>query len=486
MFKLILILPIIFLSSFSFANTDHDHDHMKAPEIQLVTSDNQNKPTMMRSTSVKLLETQIGITGDHGQGRFFLEESTEVEKLVNQGFTMLNMFQWTDAFRSFNTALEINPKSVESYIGRAFASISIDPSQHYYLIITNNFLKINKDVLTKEQKAWANLLLSIMTRGDLDENPLATPKAYQSLLEDDPTNIEVSVFANWVSDTYNTSLLKKVLDIDSSNAGATHYLLHLGEGINDHDTALFYGEKLSKLTLGSGHGQHMYGHALPHFNRWNEADKQFSIAHDIHTKWAKTNNVHPSEDWHYTHNLDLWSVTKMVLEPSKAIQILEELEPYYDGYALDLLDLRIILGTDAKVESDIITSYEERSDYWKNFVISSRKLHTLINQPEEFDSNKNILFAGLDWENSTKDNTLYLSIILIESSVTGDKETQKRAVQYVTTYLADEFERGGFDGWRKSVLETLIYKKVFEVYGLNEALNAVNEKVINVYMNPVD
>ncbi|MGH1468593.1 MAG: tetratricopeptide repeat protein [Bdellovibrionales bacterium] len=481
--RIILTSVLLSVSTVSFAHSDH----MKPKEIQIVEESAQNKPEQMGASSVALLETTMELTGgDHGQGRYFSEETTQVEKLVNQGFTMLNMFQYTDAFRSFNTALNLDQSSVISQIGRAFASMSLNSEESYYLLAAKNFLVLNKDALSQKEKAWANLLLAMIVQTDVDGQPLSTATAYSNLQKADSENLEVAVFANWVSGNYDVAALKAALEKDPINAGATHYLLHLGEMRNDHDTALFYGESLAKLSLGSGHGQHMYGHALPHFNRWKEADEQFRIAHEIHWDWAKKNNVHPSEDWHYSHNLDLWSVTNMVLDPAKAVLTLEELEQFSPRYSLDLLDLRVITALNVAKTDEYIKGYEDRAANWKAYVKSSRKLYTLINQADAFETVKREILEGLNWKENPKDNTLFVAVTLINAVRTGDTATEGKALAYITSSLDEQFSQGGFDGWRKSVLETLVYTRIFEVYGLEGAAKALKDKISDVYMNPVD
>ena len=68
----------------------------------------------------------------------------------------------------------------------------------------------------------------------------------------------------------------------------------------------------------------------------------------------------------------------------------------------------------------------------------------------------------------------------------GDVETQKQVIDHVSSTLSGEFRRGGFDGWRASVLKVLVYSKIFEVYKLSEASKALKEKFKDVHMNPVD
>lgn len=481
--KIALLSLLLCLGNTAFSHSEH----AQPGQIELVERSSENKPVMMNSTSVKLLESAIGLTGgDHGQGRFFKIEDTQVKRLVNQGFTMLNMFQWVDAFRSFNEALVLDPKSVEAHIGRGFASISLNGQESYYLIIARDFLVKNISALTVHQKSWGDLLLAMVTRAGVDEQQLSVAQAYTNLKINDPENMEVFVFANWVSKTYDLNAFMSALDADPSNAGATHYILHLGEMRGDHDTAIKYGEMLSRFAPGSGHGQHMYGHALPHFNRWHEADRQFTIAHELHKTWALRNGVPRTEDWHYIHNLDLWSVTNMVLNPARAILILEELSSFSDSYIPDLLDLQVASGTNLALSGDKIAKYESVSSKLKEEVSSSRMLHTLLSNVAEFDKIGHLLITDQKDVNSYKTRTLFYAIKLIETSKSGDTDLHNQIIDAITKELSNDFRSGGFDGWRRSVLETLVYTRIFEAYGLNQAEKELRSKVIDVHMNPVD
>jgi len=52
--------------------------------------------------------------------------------------------------------------------------------------------------------------------------------------------------------------------------------------------------------------------------------------------------------------------------------------------------------------------------------------------------------------------------------------------------LRVNFERGGFDGWKKSVMEALMYKRLFQLYGLSDSLTLLEENIFVAYMTPVD
>ncbi len=79
-----------------------------------------------------------------------------------------------------------------------------------------------------------------------------------------------------------------------------------------------------------------------------------------------------------------------------------------------------------------------------------------------------------------------MAVTLINAVRTGDTATEGKALAYITSSLDEQFSQGGFDGWRKSVLETLVYTRIFEVYGLEGAAKALKDKISDVYMNPVD
>lgn len=227
----------------------------------------------------------------------------------------------------------------------------------------------------------------------------------------------------------------------------------------------------------------MYGHALPHFNRWNEADAQFRIAYGLHVKWALQNNIHPKEDWHYAHNLDLWSVTSMVLNPARAVLILEELSSFNGNYVPDLLDLIIVSGSDLDVAETKIERFESASPEWKDFVSSSRRLHTSLTSVDKFKEVKSSLTADVK---TRKQYVVFLAVKLIEAEKAGADQDQTQILQTITGDLAKAFESGGFDGWRSSVLEVLVYTRIFEAYGLEQASQALQDKVVNLYINPVD
>jgi len=444
------------------------------------------KPNRLGASSIELLEKEIQIDKGYGEGHYFNTENTLAQDLVNQGFAMLNLFQYTDAFRSFETALAEDSNIKIAVVGRAFASLSLDRQNRHYVEKALNLLKTDLDSLDESTKAWGNLLSSLVGRRDLDDQPLTGAQAYKKLKETKTENSDIKTFGNWVSQSYVISDFQDVLNSDPVNAGALHYLLHMAEGQNDHQAALGFGVRLIKIATSSAHAQHMYGHVLPHFNRWNEADKQFIIADGLHKAWAEKNNVPPSEDWHYYHNLDLWSVSKMVVDAQSALEILGEIQSLNTSALLDYLDYASATFPEkakAQIEG-VLDQAGAQSPELKNFVLSSRLYFNVVFNPGQSSFNDIILAlnSGANFKNG---RLLYTFLTLIQAKDSKPEEyldIQKNIVDG----LRSNFERGGFDGWKKSVMEALMYKRLFQIYDLRDSLALLESDIFDTYMAPVD
>ena len=156
---------------------------------------------------------------------------------------------------------------------------------------------------------------------------------------------------------------------------------------SDHQSALEYGKRLISIATASAHAQHMYGHVLPHFSRWNEADRQFTIADELHKNWAEKNQVSPSEDWHYYHNLDLLSVTKMVVDPKAALDVLNIIQSSNVYGVFDYLDYATtVLPLNADEQSnqeDLMARVESQFPPLKDLVLGSRLYLNLVVDPSK-------------------------------------------------------------------------------------------------------
>jgi tetratricopeptide (TPR) repeat protein len=478
---------VVSVSAFSHGS-DNDSEMM-----ELSNTDNgadSNLPAMPQNlgpATIGTLLKEIAVESGYGTGWYFKTPKTEAEVLVNQGFAMLNQFQYLDAFRSFNTAQTKDADLAIAYIGKAFSAMNLDGSDSYFLYEAYNYILSVQSTLDPSTLAWANLYSSMVTGTDLQGNPLSINVAYSSLKVADPDNLEVFGFANWLTNQHNMSDYNYALTVEPTYAGVHHYLMHLAEGQNNHQEALEYAFDLVPLTLGSAHAQHMLGHVLPHFNRWEEADKQFEISHQLHLDWAKKNGVPAEEDWHYYHNLELLSITKMVINPAQAYNVLTEIERINPGEIINTLDF-LVSTVEVAQKAGLENYFKQLESYsveYKNYVLSSRLFFDLV-----FNANDvnvlNKLTSDVPKMANFKNKAFLMSATqIINLSKAGKDQDAAKVLNSAIRQLDANFSRGGFDGWQKSVITTLMYRKTLEVYGLNEFERELQNKIIDKFMNPI-
>lgn len=447
------------------------------------------KPSALGASSLTLLEKEIQIEGGYGEGHYYKDANSLAQNLVNQGFAMLNLFQYTDAFRSFDTALKDSANLKIAVIGRAFAALSLDSQDKHFTDIALQSLKIDLETLDKSTRSWGDLLSSLLDGSDLSGQSLSPNQAYLKLKSTKTVNSDIKTYGNWVSQSYVMSDFQDVLSSDAVNAGALHYMLHMAEGESSpegHLKALGFGERLIKVATSSAHAQHMYGHVLPHFNRWNEADKQFTIADGLHNAWAEKNSVAPGEDWHYYHNLDLWSVSKMVVDSQGALAVLGQIQSLNTYALLDYLDYASATFPIAAKEQieGVLNQVESQSPDFKNLVLSSRLYFNIVFVPgqQSFNEVVQALNSGARFKNQ---ELLYKFLTLLQAK-NSDPDQHSIIQKNIIKGLSDNFESGGFDGWKKSVMEALMYKKLFQLYGLSDSLSLLESDIFDAYMNPVD
>ena len=75
---------------------------------------------------------------------------------------------------------------------------------------------------------------------------------------------------------------------------------------------------------------------------------------------------------------------------------------------------------------------------------------------------------------------------LLQAKINGHKDQHIAMQNQIISDLRNKFKEGGFDGWKRSVLEVMMYRKLFQLYGLSESLTLLENDVVNVFMNPID
>ncbi len=103
---------------------------------------------------------------------------------------------------------------------------------------------------------------------------------------------------------YGQTILRNLLVTHPNHAAVHHYWLHAVENGPRPEEALASAEKLTQLAPNSGHMLHMPGHIYYRLGQYEKARKAFLASLDFDLKYMREQNVHPINNWNYTHNLD--------------------------------------------------------------------------------------------------------------------------------------------------------------------------------------
>lgn len=103
---------------------------------------------------------------------------------------------------------------------------------------------------------------------------------------------------------YGRAILENLLKTHPGHAAVHHYWIHAVENGPRPEEALVSVERLVKLAPNSGHLIHMPGHVYYRLGMYERARAAFIASLDFDLKYMRENNIHPINNWNYTHNLD--------------------------------------------------------------------------------------------------------------------------------------------------------------------------------------
>jgi len=449
-----LIICTLFINSFAYADASH------AP-IDLSPS----SVTTIGSANLSTLNLKIELSDDNGIGYFFPQANNTEEQYINQGYASLNVFHYVDAYRSFKQAYTLNNDSIFALVGMSYAILTQDTSKGGATLsstaLNEAFRISNARSISKQESAWLGFAKAffMIKVGDIsyldDKNAVDASKAFQNLAAVDGNNLEFKTFVHWIilnnsNFQYIKSLLDSVIAIEPNHAGARHYSLHIAEMTDDIATAQMHGKVLITLALGNGHAQHMYGHTLPQTGQWKEALEQFLIADDIHKKWATSNGVNISEDWHYAHNLDLLAATYLGLGDYENALDNWSIAMSFDARAiLKMIGLALAVGELDRAEEALVL-IEVLGPQYKNYVSFLRSEQGFLSAstiPKVFPSTDFGALLKTIYEKSSSQESLYSQL---------------------EVYFVAKFKSGGFDGWSNGFVELMRARNISSKMGLTE------------------
>jgi len=446
-------------------------DSSHAP-ISLTTS-----AATIGSASISTLNLPITSQEKFGEGSFYLSPIKEEQKLINQGYSALNVFHYVDAYRSFKTAYNLNPSSSMALVGMNFSVLLQDTSDGAAQLASSAINGVEKikesSQLTQKEETWfdfakAFYLMKIGNARHLtSKDSLSVSQAFQNLMATDGENLEAKTFIHWILlNSQNTEYIKSALEgvvaIAPNHAGAQHYLLHIAEMFDDIPRAQSYGQSLIKLAKGSAHAQHMYGHTLPQTGQWQEALEQFLIADNIHKTWASKNGVNISEDWHYAHNLDLMAATYLGLEDYDNALKNWSIAMSFDARAIrKMIGLSLALGKLEQADQ-VLTQIEAIAPQYKQFVKDLR-------QEQIYLSSKKTPSQFAEGKLGVLTRKMFSSRALLEEDQLS-KDFER--------HFIGVFSSGGFDGWSNGFVDLMRVQNLAKAINLKKLSQSLEELII--------
>ena len=250
-----------------------------------------------------------------GKSHFPITTSNaEVQMWFDQGNTLLHLFWFYEAERSFRWCLKLDPECAMAYWGLARTG---DDKRNQAFI--REAAKLKHKVTERERmfiEAWHALLIPDVQPQVLDKSADSPNKStnnreekFKYLLEkiclkypDDLEAKSLLGLANLGNNRYGSELiLRQVLAADPRHPGAHHYRIHLWDG-KEGSYALDSCKSLGQIAPGVGHAQHMPGHIYSQLGMWQEGAIAMDSATRVESNYMRKRMIFPFNDWNYTHN----------------------------------------------------------------------------------------------------------------------------------------------------------------------------------------
>lgn len=253
------------------------------------------------------------------------------QRFFDQGLRLYYAFNHSEAIRSFQGGVRLDPDCAMCYWGIALAygpniNAPMDTARgRLAYAALQQALKHEKKVSTRERA----LIRALATRYEAEppvdrvELDAAYARAMADVVQRFPDDLEaktlyaeslmdLSPWAYWISDgkpkpntTKLLSHLEQVLAADPNHPGANHFYIHAVEAVHP-ERAIKAAERLAGLMPGAGHLVHMPGHIYIRVGRYEDAIK--ANEHAVHADETYIRDHGPVTGiyvlGYYPHNYD--------------------------------------------------------------------------------------------------------------------------------------------------------------------------------------
>jgi len=261
--------------------------------------------------------------------------SPEAQQFFDQGLRLIYAFNHEEANRSFQQALQLDPKFAMAWWGIAVAvgpnyNLPVDAEHEKTAVdAVRHAIELSQSAPPNEQ----DYIHAIATRFSSDANPdygklnLNYSQAMRALAQKYPDDLDAAtLYADsmmnlrpwqlWNPDstpaegtTEIIATLESVLRRDPNHIGAMHLYIHAVEGSPNPERALHYADNIAALAPGAGHLVHMPSHIYMRTGNYDGARAQNVTAAHVDEQYIAATNaqgIYPM--MYYSHNLHFLAV----------------------------------------------------------------------------------------------------------------------------------------------------------------------------------
>lgn len=294
-------------------------------------------------TSRALLERPIPLREDVGRlHQAVSTRSTEAQAYYDQGLAYLASFSFVDASRSLHEALRRDPALAMAHRGLGMALLALEARADARQALNRATALVRSQSVAPREARWIGLAVQQLdaveaAEADRPARHEAYKRALEGLIELDPTDAHAWVLRGNAEEPFAEGrgqsggleaieFYTKALERDPGHLGAHHFLIHSHENAGQPQRALPHARRFAEVAGGVPHARHMLGHVLARLGRWQEAREEFAAAHERHRSWFAGEKAAHEDDWHYAHNLHLFSAVLLRLGDDAAAEpLLREL-----------------------------------------------------------------------------------------------------------------------------------------------------------------
>ncbi len=234
----------------------------------------------------------------------------EAQQFFTQGVGQLHGFWYYEAERSFRQVAAIDPDCAMAYWGMCMANVNNEKRARAFI---KNATPLKAKASPREQK-WIAALENLYRENDKrdkKQKSLDCIKDFESLVQDDPKDIDAKAFLVWriwvsreeapISSLQGVDALIDQIFAAVPNHPAHHYRIHLWDQ-SKPILALKSGANCGQAAPGIAHMWHMPGHTFSKLKRPDDAAWQQEASTRVDHAYMIRTYILPDQIHNYAHN----------------------------------------------------------------------------------------------------------------------------------------------------------------------------------------